>query len=184
MPLVGVLLLGWNLSAIMVLYWFENVIIGFFNTLKMVKAEGTKPRTRLYRGSKPLTSANKSSTILFFIIHFGMFTFGHGVFIFIFFGSGLPAFASLLPAAIFLFVSHGISYIYNYINSGEYQRVAFQDLFFQPYKRVLIMHITIIVGAFIAFHFEQPTFFLVVLIVLKIGVDIIYHRMEHAKFAK
>jgi hypothetical protein len=168
----------------MVLYWFENIIIGFFNAVKMAKAEGTKPRARLYSGRKPITIANKTSSILFFIVHFGMFTFGHGVFIFVLFGRGLPAISSLLPAAFCLFVSHGISYAYNYINNGEYQRVAFQDLFFQPYKRVIIMHITIIVGAFIAFQFEQPTFFLVVLIVLKILVDTIYHKKEHAKFAK
>ena len=183
-PLIGVLFFGWNLSSIMVLYWFENVIIGFFNAVKMAKAEGTKPRTRLYSGSKPITVANKTSSILFFIVHFGMFTLGHGIFIFALFGRGLPAISNLLPAALCLFVSHGISYAYNYINNGEYQRVAFQDLFFQPYKRVIIMHITIIVGAFIAFQFEQPTFFLVVLIVLKIGVDTIYHKKEHTKFVK
>jgi len=183
-PLLGVLFFGWNLSAIMVLYWFENVIIGFFNAIKMAKAEGTKPRRQLYSGSKPITDANKTSSILFFLVHFGIFTFGHGVFVFTFFGRGLPPVSSLLPAALCLFSSHGISYSYNFIHNEEYRRLAFQDLFFQPYKRVLIMHITIIVGAFIAFQIEQPTFFLVVLIVLKIGVDIISHSKEHAKFAK
>ena len=182
-PLIGIFFFGWNLSSIMILYWFENVIIGFFNVLKMSKAEGTKPRTKLYSGSKPVTIAQKSGSILFFIVHFGMFTFGHGVFVFAFFGRELPAFSTLLPAALCLVASHGISYAYNFIRNEEYKRIAFQDLFFQPYKRILIMHITIVVGAFMAFKFEQPTLFLVLLIVLKIAVDIISHTKEHSKFA-
>ncbi len=182
-PLAGVLFLGWNLSSIMVLYWFENVIIGFFNALKMSKAEGTKPQSRLYRGNEPVTIAQKKGSIQFFAIHFGMFTFGHGVFVFVFFGRDLPSFSSLLPGALCLFVSHGISYIQNYIKNEEYKRVAFQDLFFQPYKRVIIMHITIIIGAFLAFKFEQPTLFLVLLIFLKIVVDVFSHKKEHTKFA-
>jgi len=181
-PLAGVLFFGWNLSSIMVLYWFENVIIGFFNALKMAKAAGTKPLTKLYSGNKAVTIAQKSGSILFFIVHFGMFTFGHGVFIFAFFGRDLPAFSSLLLAALCLFASHGISYAYNFIGNEEYKRVAFQDLFFQPYKRIIVMHITIIVGAFIAFKFDQPTFFLILLIFLKIAIDIFTHKKEHAKF--
>lgn len=183
-PLIGVLFLDWNLSSIMVLYWFENVIVGFFNALKMAKAEGTTPKTKLYSGRKSVTIAQKSGSILFFIVHFGMFTFGHGVFIFAFFGRDLPAFSTLLPAALCLFVSHGISFVYNYIRNQEYKRIAFQDLFFQPYKRIFIMHITIVIGAFIAFQFEQPTLFLVLLIFLKIVVDIFSHKKEHTKFAE
>jgi hypothetical protein len=182
-PLAGLYFFGWNLSSIMVLYWFENVIIGFFNVIKMSKAKGQKPQTKLYSGKKSVTIAQKSSTIRFFMVHFGMFTLGHGVFVFVLFGRDLPSFSSLLPAALCLFVSHGISYAYNFIRNEEYKRVAFQDLFFQPYKRIFIMHITIIVGAFIAFNFEQPPLFLVVLVFLKIVVDIFSHKKEHTKFA-
>ena len=183
-PLAGVLFFGWNLSSIMVLYWFENVIIGFFNILKMAKSEGTSPKTKLYSGRKPVTLAQKSGSILFFCVHFGMFTFGHGVFVFALFARDLPDFPTLLPAAICLFVSHGISYAHNFIGNDEYKRVAFQDLFFQPYKRIVIMHITIVIGAFIAFQFEQPTLFLVLLIFLKIVVDLFSHKKEHIKFAE
>lgn len=183
-PLIGVLYFGWNLSSIMVLYWFENVIIGFFNALKMAKAMGTTPRTQLYSGKKVITVAQKPSSILFFIIHFGMFTLGHGIFVFALFGRDLPSFSKMLPAALCLFASHGISYAYNFIGNEEYKRVAFQDLFFQPYKRVFIMHITIIIGAFIAFQLEQPTFFLVLLVFLKILIDILSHKKEHTKFSR
>ena len=41
-PLVGVLFLGWNVWMILIVYWLENGIVGVFNVLKMLKAEGTR----------------------------------------------------------------------------------------------------------------------------------------------
>ena len=166
----------------MVLYWFENVIIGFYNVVKMIMAQGKTPKTKLRSGNKPVTAAQKPSLIVFFIVHFGIFTLGHGVFVFVLFGPGLQNIWGLLPAALSLFVSHGISLFHNFIRNGEYKRVAFQDLFFQPYKRVIIMHITIIVGASASLILDLPSITLVVLIFLKILVDVLSHINEHKKF--
>lgn len=182
-PLIGVLFFGWSLAAIMVLYWFENVIIGFFNVVKMIVAQGKSPKTQLRSGNKPVTTAQKPSLIVFFIVHFGIFTLGHGVFVFVLFGTGLQNFWGLLPAALSLFISHGISFLHNFVRNQEYKRVALQDLFFQPYKRVLIMHITIIVGASASLILNLPSITLVVLIFLKILVDLLSHINEHKKFA-
>ncbi|MBN1224931.1 MAG: hypothetical protein JXB23_16905 [Candidatus Aminicenantes bacterium] len=168
----------------MFLYWFENVIIGFFNVIKMAMAQGESSKTRLYSGKKLVTGAQKLPLILFFIVHFGMFTFGHGVFVIVLFGKNLPPLSNLLPAAFSLFVSHGISFAYNFIKSGEYKRVAFQDLFSQPYSRVFIMHVTIVIGAGIALLLESPTLILAFLILLKIFVDVVSHKKEHTKFAE
>ena len=38
--------------------------------------------------------------------------------------------------------------------------------------------------AFLAFKFEQPTYFLALLILLKILVDVFSHKKEHTKFAE
>ncbi|MFC2163756.1 DUF6498-containing protein [Acidobacteriota bacterium] len=181
-PLIGVLFFGWSLSAIMVLYWFENVIIGFYNVIKMIAAEGKTPITRLRSGNKPVTARQKPSLVIFFIVHFGMFTLGHGVFVLVLFGKELENVWGLLPAALCLFVSHGISFFHNFIRNQEYKRVAFQDLFFQPYKRIIIMHITIIVGASASLILNLPSITLVVLIFLKILADVFAHTMEHKKF--
>jgi len=183
MPLAGVLFFGWSLSSIMILYWFENVIIGFYNVIKMAKAAGKTSKTKLYSGKKLVTSTQKLPLILFFIVHFGIFTLGHGVFVFVFFGKNLPSLPSLIPAALSLFVSHGVSYTNNFIKNGEYARVAFQDLFFQPYNRVLIMHVTIVIGAGIALLLESPTLILALLILLKTAVDVLSHKKEHMKFS-
>lgn len=39
-PLIGVLFFEWSLFAIIFLYWMENIVIGFFNLLRMHKACG------------------------------------------------------------------------------------------------------------------------------------------------
>jgi hypothetical protein len=44
LPLMGVLFFDWSLFAVMYLYWFENVIIGLFNIMRMSRAEGKNIR--------------------------------------------------------------------------------------------------------------------------------------------
>ena len=181
-PLFGVLFWGWSLSAVMVLYWSENVVIGLFNVLKMALAQGEAKGSSMRFNNQPVTAAHQIPLIIFFMVHFGMFTLGHGVFVFIFFGKNLPAFAILLPAFLSLILSHGISFGVNFIQKGEYQRVSFTSLFFQPYKRVVIMHLTIILGAWASEAWQLPEASLFILIGLKIVVDLLSHKNEHKKF--
>ena len=48
-------------------------------------------------------------------------------------------------AILALFVSHGISFVYNYFLKGEYKTAKGQDLMGAPYGRVMVMHFTIFV---------------------------------------
>ena len=183
-PLLGVLFLNWNLSAILVLYWSENVVIGVFNVLKMALAQGAVEGSRMTLNRKPVKSGHKPGLILFFIVHFGMFTFGHGVFVFSIFAKDLPTLSVLLPAFLLLFASHGVSFGYNFIGKGEFRRTAFTTLFVQPYKRVVIMHLTVILGAGAAGALQEPLMALVVLIALKTVTDVFAHIGEHKKFSE
>ena len=40
LPVAGVLLWGWSIFEIVSLYWFENVVIGVINILKILTATG------------------------------------------------------------------------------------------------------------------------------------------------
>jgi len=182
-PLLGVLFFGWNVSSILILYWSENVIIGFYNILKMAGAQGKVDKTKFSTGQKTTLIPQRLYLIVFFLVHFGIFTFGHAAFVFSFFGTEQPTFNSLLPALLSLFVSHGISTYVHFIKNGEFRRVSCADLFFQPYRRVVIMHLTIIFGAWLSLVFNLPSLVLVVLISLKIVVDILFHRKEHQRFS-
>jgi hypothetical protein len=182
-PLLGVFFLDWNLSAILALYWSENVVIGFFNVLKMALAQGSVAGSGMTLNRKPVKAGHKPGLILFFIVHFGMFTFGHGVFVFSIFAKDLPALRVLLPAFLLLFVSHGVSFGYNFIGKGEFRRTSFTTLFTQPYKRIFIMHLTVILGAGAAGVLQEPVMALVVLIALKTVTDVVAHAREHKKFS-
>ncbi len=181
-PLFGVLFWGWSLSAVMILYWSENVVIGVFNVLKMALAKGEVKGSNMRLNNKTVTAAHRSSLTVFFMMHFGIFTLVHGIFVFAFFGKDMPAWSFLLTGFLFLFLSHGISFGVNFIWKGEYQRIAFTDLFVQPYKRVIIMHLTIILGAYASTALELPEASLFILIGLKIVVDLFSHSKEHKKF--
>jgi hypothetical protein len=183
-PLVGVLFFSWDVATILILYWSENIIIGFYNILKMALAQGKSDQAKFPTGFKSRLIPQRLFVIGFFIVHFGIFTFGHAAFVFSFFGTKQPSFNNLLPALLSLFVSHGISTYVHFIKNGEFRRITYNDLFFQPYRRVFIMHLAIIFGAWLSIVFKLPFMVLVVLIFLKIAMDISLHRKEHIKFSR
>ena len=127
-PLYGVYYLGWNISQIVVLYWFENVIIGFYNVLKMLY-NTNENLGDIHMNGKPLQGSLNSAKVFmipFFIMHYGMFTLIHGVFIFMYFvfgiknGDGLQwEDISFIPLnAAMIFVSHGLSFFTNYLGNN------------------------------------------------------------------
>ena len=73
-----------------------------------------------------------------------MFTLVHGVFVITLFGKDLPNLGAFLLAVVSLFISHALSFALHYVKKGEYKQTHYDDLFFQPYKRVIVMHLTII----------------------------------------
>jgi hypothetical protein len=80
-PLVGALFLGWNVWNILVVYWLENGIVGIFNVMKMARAELPGRADGLTINGRPVTGSVKGTLIPFFIIHYGIFWFVHGIFV-------------------------------------------------------------------------------------------------------
>ena len=69
LPLVGVLLWGWNLWSILVLYWLENGIVGLLNVGKIALAQG-------WGGA---AAAAKIVLVPFFLFHYGLVWVGEYV---------------------------------------------------------------------------------------------------------
>jgi hypothetical protein len=78
-----------------------------------------------------------------------------------------------------LFLSHGWSFVANYLGKGEYRRISVQTLMMQPYKRVVLLHITIIFGGFLMMALNSPLMGLLFFILLKTGMDLRAHLKEH-----
>lgn len=165
---------------IIVIYWCENLVIGFYNVMKMIAAKGESPTGAMKVNNRPVKSGGKIFLIVFFIVHYGMFTLVHGVFVFVLFGKGLSSLGGIFLAAASLLIGNGVSFFKDYIATGEYRSKTINDLFFQPYKRVVILHLTILTGGFAAMGLDAPQTALAVLVILKIGVDVWVYRREHS----
>ena len=170
-PLLGSLFLGWNLFSIIFIFWAENLVIGFYNIFRIVKADKDKVNIGV-----------KIFSAIFFTFHYGMFTLVHGVFVFAFFGNnsgGFNNFLGILTSVSFLFISHGYSYFSNYIGKGEYKKVSFGEVMMAPYGRIVVLHLTIIFGGFIIMALNAPQIVVSLLVLIKIFVDISAHKKEH-----
>jgi hypothetical protein len=128
----------------------------------------------------------------FFFVHYGLFMFVHLIFLVIFFGvipasQGVPHvfdFGGVLIGFLSLLFSHSMSYKANFIGKGEYKVVSAGQLFISPYPRIIVMHLTVILGGFFAMRAEQAVGALTIMIVMKIIVDVISHMFEHGQIAK
>ena len=185
-PLVGVVLHNWTVFQVLLLYWSENVVVGGFNVLRMLAAQ---PKSEI-------TWAGKLFLIPFFIVHYGMFTFVHGMFVLALFGGatrlgGLSSHTLLdavrgagltVPVAA-LVASHGFSFFHNYLAGGEYSRVLLPQLMFQPYGRIVVLHLTVLLGGFLVTALGSPVAAIVLLVGLKTAIDLGAHLKERVKLS-
>lgn len=183
-PIYGVLALGWKAAPIMVFYWAENLVVGFFNVLKMARAQGSLNDSHTTLNGKPVTLDSRRMFILIFALHYGAFTLGHGIFVIALFSpdwKNLPVELGL--SLLFLSASHGYSYWRNFIGGGEYLTLSFTRLFWRPYPRVMVMHLVILVGGALAAAMGSPLGALLVLVGLKTLIDLGAHWLERKKFS-
>ena len=228
-PIVGVLFFGWSLITILVLYWLENGIVGFWNIPRIALAQGSvlprsseepEPGRRVVASAalERLQLVPRAGLSIFFIAHYGIFWLGHGIFVFtlpmfggIGSGSGgaapcdrpifpepgeipMPpgdagscapgafgeiAWGSVLIGGAVLFLSHGASFLLNYVGNGEYLRTSAARQMGSAYGRVVVLHVTILIGGFVVALLGAPIGALIVLVVLKTALDLGLHRREH-----
>jgi len=181
-PLYGVLFLDWPVFPLLVLFWLENVVVGAMNALRMLAIDPLDPVLWL----------GKAFLVPFFCVHYGGFTFGHGVFVFSLFGQAgsddlfgvsewvaqVTALGLWWPAAALL-ASHLFSFGWNYLWRGEFRLASLQQQMMQPYRRVIVLHLTIIFGGGAAMVLGSPLWALLLMLALKIAVDLRAHLAEH-----
>jgi hypothetical protein len=213
LPLYGVVAGGWSTFEVVALYWFENVVIGGFNVLKMLccapdlaalqaqmaarlRAAGREPAApQSLQSLGKIMHLAKLFFVPFFIVHYGLFTFVHGVFVVVLLGgvglSGLSLpwsqaqegvhASALLWAALALVVSHGVSFVGNFLLGGEYRRTTLPQQMFAPYGRVVVLHVAILGGGILTALLGSPLALVALLVVGKTGLDLVLHRRSHRK---
>lgn len=184
LPLAGVFFWDWRVFDILIVFWLENVIIGFFNVVKMTTWIIYR---RIYIAFV---------IVAFFVFHYGIFCIGHGIGIFAFFGDiqegDTLSFAFLKNRLDLLgwnmwlvlgglFASHMFSFFNHFILERGIDRTNVLRLMGAPYGRVITMHVTILIGGSAAMILGQPIWALALLVVLKVVADIRAHRKSHTE---
>jgi hypothetical protein len=184
-PLAAVHYLDANAIDLLFLYWVETVVVGFYGVLRLAFARGSEA-----------TRAWLFALIPLFVVHFGAFTalygailfemFGHKTSLFLFDPYSRYGFASgkglweIVPFAfaaqgVLVFAAHGIAFVQNYLKGGEYRHATFLGEQQRPYRRIGVMHATLILGGAVTSANNSPLGMLVVLVLVKTAIDVYVH---------
>lgn len=182
-PLIGVLGWGWQSFDLIFLYWMENVVIGLFAAARVV--------VRPYH--HPLDCVFPLFLVPFFLVHYGMFCFAHGTLVVSLFGpdatdgSGLVS-ATLgvlespymLAALVALTMIQAADWIRDLRQRGV-GADGVQDLMVKPYRRIVVLHITIIAAGLALAALDEPTAGLFILVLAKTASDVWHWRVDSAR---
>lgn len=176
LPLIGVLFFGWKVFYVLAVFWLENVAIGVAQAARLVLA-GIRNR-----------SLDTVFVLPFFCVHYGMFTAVHGGFVLALFGSGsftepaadpvlaaahIPTLlAPLLWSAAVIAIWQAALLVIDARRTDFFHGRAAQQIMFEPYGRVMILHVTILAGGFAVAALGSPVWAVVVLVALKIAIDV------------
>lgn len=206
-PLVGVALLHWDAFDLISLYWFENLVIGFYTLGKILLVSHSAP-------GRPASLKARAATALFFLVHYGIFCGAHGLLLVSVLspGSGSPLMTSdtllagpllfvglWVPVARYLWalnphetmmvfvalmISHGVSFVQNSLTGQEREQMTLKTAMAAPYPRILVMHATVLLGGLLVEAMHSPVAMLILLVALKTYVDFRLHRKERHRSAR
>jgi hypothetical protein len=185
-PIAAILVFGWGATPLVALYWLENLIIGAYTVLRL--------------GGAAVVSFINLATALFmipfFTFHYGMFCYGHGLFIRSFAGGegngGGAAPMDLVTWALgsgegmlwfvgLIIVTNAMFFLVDYIGRGEFRRTDPPAEMFAPYGRIVTLHVAIILGAFIAIATDQRLLGVLILIAIRVIFGIVLSLLRRMK---
>jgi hypothetical protein len=166
---------GWDLAPLMWVYWFQSVVIGIFNFVRILclgrfSTKGVKINDR------PVdpTRSTKFQTAFFFLFHYGFFHFVYMVFL----GVERPLEGAETGLVFVCVAAFLLNHAYSFIHNRESDRRKVRNigtLMMFPYARIIPMHLTIIFGGMMAGGVATLLLFLG----LKTAADVVMHAVEH-----
>lgn len=171
----------WNAFDVMFLYWAESAVIGIYNVVRILMSRGTLQHSKFFVAP-------------FFMVHYGIFMLVHLVFIAVFAGMMGRGDKFTSPEKMVLqffsntytlisigamLVSHGFELFDKYIKLREYENTNVMEQMFRPYGRIVLMHLSIIFGAFLVFFI--PFFPVFLLIAAKTFVELKFSAWKGKK---
>ncbi|MBV9992484.1 MAG: hypothetical protein JOZ72_14480 [Alphaproteobacteria bacterium] len=182
LAVVGVALFGWSALTLLLLYWLENLIVGAFNVLKIAIAGISSGRTG---GLATLF------LVPFFVVHYGMFCFVHGLFIVALFGGHglatnegftIAGLATTVIARIrtdpamgygaaVLLAFHAYLFGRYWLGRRQWERSDPFSQMFAPYGRIVVVHLTIMIAGIPVMLLGQPVAAVACLALLKTALE-------------
>lgn len=200
------LALGWSPALILLLYWAENVVVAFWQLPRILLARGDQglvpaglfSRELRNMGQLPpdvaeelehravqelgrqLPRISALPVALFFLVHYGLFTFVHGQFVFHLFlhqemtlenlerllGTG-----GMALALAGLMISHGMAFFED-LASGRLATASPGKVMSEPYHRIVVLHLVVLGSGFLLTFLPAPQVGVVLLALIKTGMDL------------
>jgi len=186
LPVAGVWFLDWNPKEVFLVYCFETIIIGFFTLVKLGITGAFKKKDDWSNQSNVTTKQPAIFFMIFFLVHYGMFVTiqmsmffgvsgigddaGIGFFNFFLKWPELITYEGGIMLSVFI-VSYGFRMINDYVLSGEYKTAPLGYIMFQPYGRIFVQQITVILGSMLL-QFGAGKIFILVFAFIKIFFEV------------
>jgi len=187
-PLVGVLYFEWSAINVLVLYWFENLLIGFCTLIRLVAHRAWTRKRGYWRHSNRLgIQVNDKPAEMGLIGEYAIATFGftlaHGVFvgaIALIVHQNYPdqamwqlSWQQVLRGALAIAVFLGIELVVDLTRIRGASFAALRDYAQARMGRVIVLHLAIIFGMFAMAMSHSPMGILYVLIGIKTCADLL-----------
>jgi hypothetical protein len=192
-PLVGVLAFDWSAAVLLVVYWLESGVVGASFLVKILRARGvddpaTLPNIRFNeRSVASFVGEPNRSVAEFFASHYGVFWLVHGAFVGVLSGMPTSGPVEVVPIAVSfvaLAAYHAVSYWRHFAVGDEASRRGPVTLMVEPYRRVFVLHLTVIFGMFGVMSLGAPAALVAVLVLVKTILDLRGHWREHGDDGK
>lgn len=178
-PVAGVAFLGWDAGYILMLYWAENLVLGVMALIRIwtARGDGPGPQANGVRGRLGLGC--------FFMVHYGIFCFGHGVFAAAMASDLAPTAVgdpglwertfgdrSFQIALLATAVIQMVVLVRDWWIAGRWRDGSPGAEMFKPYGRIVVLHVTIIIGAWGLAAINAPTAAVLVLCLMKLVLEL------------
>src|SRR6266487_294977 len=198
LPVVGVWFFGWNPKEVFIVYCLETIIIGFYNLVKMAFITAVK-KTDIWQNNGTQTRVSGLFFMLFFLVHYGMFVviqmglffgvsgigdeYNIGFFSFFLKWPQLIGENAWIMIAAFV-ISYGYKTISQFLMTEQYKVVPLSLLMFQPYARIFVQQVTVILGSmFLAFGAGKIFILVFALVKIYFEVYVNYELILHKALA-
>lgn len=186
----GVVFFGWPAFTVLAFYWIENVVIGVFTLLRLLVAAA---RAGQFAEGVVLSA--------FFTAHYGLFCLGHAFLIVTVFG-GEPVGDQLLfgPAklliarvasdsigilALLAIVVGAAADLSRWLGDAQAaDRADLHSAMAAPYRRIVVLHVVLLGGAFLLQLLHAPALAALMLIGAKLVSDLLRLRRQPAAAAR